>query len=130
MRSCLVFYLLNLAIIWRVKCNNLYVHPKTVYITGNKIAISCINTGAFDDHAATIAKDIEWVKLSHSLSVISRHPQARIRRDGHRLLFDSTNYSDKGLYCCRYPGESHGCTENSTVTVAVARNTRSSGIIL
>ena len=109
-RLCQLFCVLNLALV-RVKCTNLYVHPKTVYITGGKIAISC--TGIVDGHEVSI----EWIKLN-TLSIISSDPQARVRRDGHRLLFDSADYSDEGLYCCKSAAENHGCTYNSTVRVA------------
>ena len=115
-RFCLVLSLLILTLS-RVKCSNLYAHPKTVYITGSKIAVSCISS--FEDHATTFANDIEWIKLS-SLSVISNHPKARVRRDGHQLLFNSTDYSDEGLYCCRKIMET--CTPDSTARV-VARTT-------
>ena len=115
------FCILNLALI-QIKCNNLYVHPKTVYVTGGlaggKIAISCINI--LDGHEATFANGIEWIKLN-TLSIISSNPEARVRRDGHRLLFDSTDCSDEGLYCCRSAAENHGCSYNSTVRIFIAR---------
>ena len=123
-RLCQLFYILNLALV-RVKCTNLYVHPKTVYVTGGKIAISCTNI--LDGHAPSI----EWIKLntvttplSSPLSIISSDPQARVRRDGHRLLFDSTDNSDEGLYCCKSSAENHGCTYNSTVRIVTARTVR------
>ena len=113
------YFVLSLLILTstRVKCSNLYVHPKTVYITGSKIAVRCI--GSIGDHEITAPfdNDIEWVKLSSS-SVISSHPEARVRRDGHQLLFNSTDHSDAGLYCCRRITET--CTPNSIVRV-VAR---------
>ena len=106
----------------QIKCNNLYVHPKTVYVSkglaGGKIAISCL-----DGHAATFATGIEWIKLN-TLSIISSDPQARVRRDGHRLLFDSTDHSDEGLYCCRNTAENRGCTYNSSVRILVAKTIR------
>ena len=104
----------------RVKCSNLYAHPKTIYITGSKIAVSCISS--LDDHETTFENNIEWVKLS-SLSVISSHPEARVRRDGHQLFFNSTNHSDAGQYCCRKI--TGACTSNSIVRV-VARTTHTS----
>jgi len=123
---CVVFYLLNLAI--RVT-SNLYVDPKTEYITGNKIVVNCIST--VDGHA-TFADGIRWIKLSSS-SVITSNPKARVRRDGHRLLFDSTNYSDEGSYCCshsKYPSTAdHGCTPHSTVIIAVPKTARTSATI-
>ena len=111
-------FILNLALLIRVQCNNLYVYPKTVHvINGNKVIISC--TDSFDDQATAFSKEIVWVKLNSSL-VISDHPRARVRRDGHQLLFDSASYSDDGLYCCKFPAENHGCTSSSTVRVIVA----------
>lgn len=85
--------------------------------------MSCTKILDGHDHAVTFGNDIEWVKLN-SLSVISSHPEARVRRDGHRLLFDSTDHSDEGLYCCRSPSENRGCTYNSTVRVAIAGTAR------
>ena len=113
-------FICNLAlyILIRVQCNNLYVYPKTVHvITGNKVIISC--TDSFDDRATTFSEKIVWVKLNSS-SVISDHPRARVRSDGHRLLFDSASHSDEGFYCCRFPAENQGCTISSTVRVIVA----------
>ena len=130
----LVFYILHLAQI-RVKCNNIYVHPKTVYATGGRaggtIAVDCMI--AYDDRVDIANRGVsrtrihvEWIKLN-TLSVISSHPESRVRRDGHRLLFDSTSYSDEGFYCCRPTAKSHileriiGCTYNSTVRVVMAK---------
>lgn len=111
---CFGFYL---ALVLQVKCNNLYVDPQTEYITGGKIAVSCIS---IFDGPVTTGNAIEWIEMK-SLSIISNHPESRVRRDGHRLLFDSTKYSDKGLYCCRLskrsPSPNHGCTYNSTVKI-------------
>lgn len=125
---CIVFYLLNLAI--QVKCTSiLYVEPKTGYITGDKIVVSCIS---ILDGQVTFTDGIRWIKLSSS-SIITSHPEARVRRDGHRLLFASTKNSDEGLYCCshlKYPSTDHGCTHNSTVRIAVARAARASGTSL
>ena len=128
----LVLYILHLAQI-RVKCNNLYVYPKTVYVTGGlaggKIAVNCMTV--YDDHADLANHEVsrtqihvEWIKLN-TLSVISSHSKARVRRDGHRLIFDSTDYSDEGSYCCRSrpTAEIHagwmGCAYNSTLRVIV-----------
>lgn len=112
-RLCQLLCILNLALV-QIKCTNLNVRPKTVYATGGKIAISC--TDILDSHAASI----EWIKLN-TLSIISSDPQARVRRDGHRLLFDPSDYSDEGSYCCKPAAENHGCTYNSTVKIVIAR---------
>ena len=69
-----------------IECSKLYVHPKTVYITGSKIIVSCTST--IEDQATAFENDIELIKLK-SLSIISSHPEARVRRDGHQLLFNS-----------------------------------------
>ena len=136
-RILLFFYILYLAQI-RVKCNNLYVYPKIVYVTGGlrltggTIAVNCMIV--YDDHVDIASRDVsrmrihvEWIKLS-TLSVISSHPESRVRRDGHRLLFDSTIHSDEGLYCCRPTAKSYGtvgringCSYNSTVRVVIAK---------
>jgi len=125
-----------------VKCSNLYVHPKTVYVTGGlaggKIAVNCMTVN--DDHADMASHEVsrthmrvEWIKLN-SLSVISSHPKARVRRDGHRLIFDSTYYSDEGFYCCRPTAETHagwiGCSYNSTVRVIVAMATKNVQMVI
>ena len=113
----LILNLLNLALLIRVQCNDLYANPKIVYvIAGNKLTVNCNDN--FNDEVTTISKKIEWVKLNSSL-IISNQPGARVRRDGHRLLFDSTNYSDGGLYCCRFQAENHGCTSSSTIRILV-----------
>lgn len=106
----------------RERTTDLYVHPKTAFITGGKVSVSCIK---IVDGGVTIAGDIQWIKMT-SLSVISSHPEARVRRDGHRLLFDSTNDGDEGLYCCRSPTEGliDGCSYNSTVRIVIAKTTR------
>ena len=120
----------------RVKCNNLYVYPKTAYVTGGlaggTLAVNCMIV--YDDHVDIASREvsrtrinIEWIKLN-TLSVISSHPESRVRRDGHRLLFDPAIYSDEGLYCCRPTAKSHsivgrinGCSYNSTVRVVITK---------
>ena len=111
----LLLSLLIVTLSARIQCSKLYVHPKTVYITGSKIIVSCTST--IEDQATAFENDIEWIKLK-SLSIISSHPEARVRRDGHQLLFNFTNHSDEGLYCCRTITKA--CTSNSIVRV-VAR---------
>ena len=122
-RFPLILYLLNLTLLIRVQCNNLYAYPKTVHVVdGTKVAVSCLNS--FDDQSTALSKKIEWMKLN-SLSVISSHPEARVRRHGRQLLFNSTSYSDGGFYCCRYSVENLGCTSSSTVRITVvARKAR------
>ena len=127
----LVFYILHLTQIG-VKCNNLYVHPKNVYATGGKIAVDCMTV--HDDHADIASREVnrtraihvEWIKLN-TLSVISSHPKSRVRRDGYRLLFDSTDYPDEGFYCCSPTAETHagriGCSHNSTMRVVIVMDT-------
>ena len=110
-RLLLVLSLLILTLS-RLECSNLYVHPRTVYITGSKTVVRC--TSSTEDQAIVFDNDIEWIKL-RSLSVISSHPEARVRNDGHQLVFNSTDHSDEGLYCCRTINKS--CTSNSIVRV-------------
>lgn len=111
----LLLSLLIVTLSARIQCSKLYVHPKTVYITGSKIVVSCTST--IEDQATAFDNDIEWIELK-SLSIISSHPEDRVRRDGHQLLFNFTNHSDEGLYCCRTITKA--CTSNSIVRV-VAR---------
>ena len=111
----LLLSLLIVTLSARIQCSRLYVHPKTVYITGSKIVVSCTST--IEDQATAFDNDIEWIELK-SLSIISSHPEDRVRRDGHQLLFNFTNHSDEGLYCCRTITKA--CTSNSIVRV-VAR---------
>ena len=63
--------------------------------------------------------------LQLAVSIVSSHPEARVRRHGSQLLFNSTSYSDGGFYCCRYSVENLGCTSSSTVRITVvARKAR------
>ena len=120
---CLVFYIL---ILTQVECSNLYVDPNIAYITGGKVSVSCFKTV---EGRTTYADGIDWIEM-RSASVISGHREARVRRDGHRLLFDSINHADEGLYCCKPSTEalteSHGCHYNSTVRIVNARTARAS----